>query len=328
MIKKTGMTSLVLTIPLPLTLLSKENDMTRNKIYDVIIIGGSYAGLSAAMALGRSLRNVLVIDSGKPCNAQTPHSHNFITQDGIKPSVIAKKAKEDVLQYNTVEFLNDLVIDGKKAQDNFEISTEKGEQIKGKKLIFATGIKDLMPDIKGFSDCWGISVIHCPYCHGYEFKEQKTGIMANGDTAFHIASLVNNLTNDLTIFTNGKNNFNIEQTDKLKKNNIKIIESQIIEVEHDNGNIQKIALENGKKMTFKAMYAAIPFKQHSGLPITLGCELTEQGYIEVDNFQKTSIDGVFACGDNSTMMRSVANAVANGNIAGAVANMELIHNEF
>lgn len=328
MIKKTGIGALALTIPIPLTLFSKENNMTSNKIYDVIIIGGSYAGLSAAMALGRSLRNVLVIDSQKPCNRQTPHSHNFITQDGVAPLEIAEKAKEDVLKYSTVSILNDLVVDGKKIENSFEVSTQKGEKIKAKKLIFATGVKDIMPDIKGFSDCWGISVIHCPYCHGYEFKGQKTGIMANGDRAFHMASLVNNLTDDLTIFTNGKNDFTIEQTEKLQKNSIEIIESEIIEVEHDKGYIRKIVLQNGEKLTFNALYAAIPFKQHSELPITLGCELTEQGYIEVDQFQKTSVEGVFACGDNSTMMRSVANAVANGNIAGAIANMELIHNEF
>ncbi|TRX45849.1 NAD(P)/FAD-dependent oxidoreductase [Fulvivirga sp. M361] len=325
-IKLTGLTAV--TFASPFTSFSKFNFMTDSKIFDVIIIGGSYAGLSAAMALGRSLRNVLIIDSGKPCNRQTPYSHNFITQDGIKPGIIAQNAKEQVLNYNTVKFLNDFAIGGKKIKNGFEITTENGEKIKSKKLIFSTGVKDIMPDIKGFSDCWGISVIHCPYCHGYEFKGQKTGIMANGNTAFHVASLVNNLTDNISILTSGKNDFTIEQTEKLKKNKIEVIETEISEIEHDNGSINNVVFKNGKKMNFNAVYAAIPFVQHSNIPASLGCEITEQGHIQVDDFQKTSMEGIYACGDNSTMMRSVANAVASGNIAGAMTNMELTHDNF
>ena len=166
--------------------------MTNNNHFDVIIIGGSYSGLSAAMALGRSLRNVLIIDSGLPCNRQTPHSHNFITQDGKQPAVIAGKARTQVLQYNTVRFLNGRAISGKKTENGFTISTQKEEVFTAKKLVFATGVKDIMPDIDGFSACWGISVIHCPYCHGYEVSNEKTGILANGDIAFHYAQLIRN----------------------------------------------------------------------------------------------------------------------------------------
>src|SRR5205823_5028536 len=113
--------------------------MTDNKNFDVIIVGGSYAGLSAAMALGRALRNILIIDSGLPCNRQTPHSHNFITQDGEKPSVVAAKAKAQVLKYNTVKILNDLAVSGKKTENGFAITTKTGETFGAKKLIFATG---------------------------------------------------------------------------------------------------------------------------------------------------------------------------------------------
>src|SRR5690606_28226163 len=143
-----------------------------------IIIGGSYARLSAAMALGRSLRNVLIIDSGLPCNRQTPHSHNFITQDGEKPNVIAEKAKAQVLNYDTIKFYNGTAVSGSKIENGFVITTQTEEKFTAKKLIFATGIKDIMPDIKEFQACWGISVIHCPYCHGYEFRNQKTAILA------------------------------------------------------------------------------------------------------------------------------------------------------
>src|SRR5690606_26609566 len=142
--------------------------MANNKHFDVIIIGGSYAGLSAAMALGRALRNVLIIDGGSPCNRQTPHSHNFITQDGEKPHIIAEKARTQVLQYPTIKFITGIAHSGFKTEFGFTITTKANETFEAKKLIFATGLKDNMPDIKGFSECWGISVIHCPYCHGYE----------------------------------------------------------------------------------------------------------------------------------------------------------------
>jgi thioredoxin reductase len=302
--------------------------MTDTKSFEVIIIGGSYAGLSAAMALGRSLRSVLIIDGGLPCNRQTPRSHNFITHDGEKPGEIAEKAKADVLKYDTVSFLNDSAITGEKVEDHFIITTQLGNKFYAKKLIFATGIKDLMPEIKGFAECWGISVIHCPYCHGYEFRGKNTGILANGARAFHLASIIDNLTDKLTIFTNGKADFTEEQTINIKQHNIAIIEATITEVEHTNGLIKNIFLSDGTSMPFDALYAALPFTQHSDIPASLSCELTEHGHIKVTSFQETNINGVFACGDNSNMMRSVALAVSSGNVTGAVVNGKLIEEQF
>ncbi len=296
--------------------------------YEVIIIGGSYSGLSAAMALGRSLRKTLVIDSGKPCNEQTPHSHNFLTQDGKSPREIAESAQKQVSEYETVHFHKGKAIDAKKSENSFEITTEKGEKFHSKKLIIATGIVDEIPDIKGFKESWGISLIHCPYCHGYEYKGKKTGIIANGDKAVHISSLVKNLTEDVTILTQGKANFTDEQLEKLKRNNIQIIESEISELKHDNGIVESIIFSDQTEIKFEAVYGAFPFHQHSDIPKNLGCEFTEFGHIKTDQFQKTNIPGIFVCGDNSSMMRSVSNAVMTGNVAGAMVNMELVTDYF
>lgn len=302
--------------------------MTINTSFDVIIVGGSYAGLSAAMALGRSLRKVLIIDSGKPCNAQTPHSHNFVTQDGEKPGVIAEKAKQQVLSYPTIEFMHDIAVSGQKMESGFAVTTASGNVYAAKKLIFATGVKDIMPDLEGFDACWGISVIHCPYCHGYEVRNQETGILANGDAAMHYAQLILNLTKRLTIYTNGTPEFTAEQTATLKKRGIGIIETEIAGLEHDSGQLTHISFKDDSKTPADAVYARPPFTQHSGIPVQLGCELTELGYLKVDSFQKTTIDGIFACGDNTSMMRSVANAVATGNLAGAAVNSVLAGEEF
>ncbi|MGH2624817.1 MAG: NAD(P)/FAD-dependent oxidoreductase, partial [Sphingobacterium sp.] len=244
--------------------------MTGTKDFEVIIIGGSYAGLSAAMALGRSLRNVLIIDSGLPCNRQTPHSHNYLTQDSKTPNEISALAKQQVEKYETVKFHKGLAIGGKKTENGFKIVTQTGKEFEAKKLIFATGIKDIMPNIKGFSECWGVSVIHCPYCHGYEFRNQKTGIMSNGEKAFHVTSLVNNLTDNITILTSGKAEFSAEQTAKLSKHHIQIIEKEITEIEHENGQIKNVIFKDGSKMNFDAVYSSVPFKQHSDIPVSLG----------------------------------------------------------
>lgn len=298
------------------------------KYFEVIIIGGSYAGLSAAMALGRSLRKVLIIDSGLPCNRQTPYSHNFITHDGKKPGEISKIAKAEVLKYHTVSFLEDLAIGAEKVDEGFKILTQSGIEFHAKKLIFATGIKDTMPDIKGFTECWGISVIHCPYCHGYEFKDKATGILANGARGFHLASMVSNLTDQVTLLTNGKPDFKDEQILKLKQHDIQIIETGITAIEHQDGFIRQIIFADGTSRSFKALYAALPFTQHSNLPVSLGCELTEHGYIKVGSFQETNINGIYACGDNTNMMRSVALAVSTGSVAGAVVNGKLVEENF
>lgn len=328
MIKLSGLVLASTTIPIPLTAFTTHNHMKNNTHFDVIIIGGSYAGLSAAMALGRSLRNVLILDAGLPCNRQTPHSHNLITHDGAKPSEIALKAKADVLKYDTVSFLQDSAISGTKNENGFAIRTLSGKEFNAPKLIFATGIKDTMPNIKGFAECWGISVVHCPYCHGYEFRNQNTGIIANGARGYHLTSMVHNLTGKLALLTNSKADFTEEQIQKINANTIPIIDTTITEIEHKNGYVTNVIFADGSKKSFDALYAAIPFTQHSDIPASLGCELNEQGYIKVSPFQETNISGVFACGDNSNMMRSVANAIYTGNFTGAIVNGKLVEENF
>lgn len=296
--------------------------------FDVIIIGGSYAGLSAAMSLGRALRNVLIIDSGNPCNRQTPHSHNFLTRDGETPAQISALGKEQVAEYKTLTFHEGLALSGAKTDDGFEIHTQAGNQFTAKKLVFASGIRDIMPDIKGFAECWGITAIHCPYCHGYEVKHERTGILANGDGAFEYAKLISNWTKDLTVFTNGPSTITEEQLAKIRSHQINIVETEIGSFEHDKGYLQRIIFKDGSDFPLKAVYSRPQFEQHSDIPAALGCELTEQGLLKVDNMQRTTVPGVYACGDNASGMRSVANAVATGSFSGAALNREMIDETF
>jgi len=302
--------------------------MPHNNNFDAIIIGGSYAGLSAALSLGRSLRNVLVIDSGMSCNRQTPHSHNFITQDGKTPKEISTLAKEQVSHYKTVRFYSGTAVDATKKEKRFEIKTQPGDLFYSRKLIISTGLKDLMPDIKGFAECWGTSVIHCPYCHGYEVKNEKTGILSNGDPGFELSRLISNWTRDLTLYTNGPSTLTAEQDEKLRKHNIQIVENEIHSFEHKNGQLQNIIFDDNSKTSITAIYARPEVTQHSDLTSQLGYQLTEQGRVKVDTSQKTTIEGVFACGDCSNSSRDIALAISSGVIAAGTCNKELILEEF
>ena len=305
----------------PLRMKHKKPVSDATSSWDVIVVGGSYAGLSAAMTLGRSVRSTLVIDSGRPCNRFTPHTHNFITHDGQTPAAVAQQAKEQVLRYLTVHWAEDRVVEAQGNDGRFQVRTEEGQVLLAKKLLFATGVKDIMPDLPGFADCWGVSVIHCPYCHGYEVKSQRTGILTNGEAALDFGRLIRHWTADLTVFTDGPATFD---TSPLQEMNVGIDERKISSIEHRNGMIEHLRFQEGPPMVLDALYARPAFEQHCPLPATLGCQFTEAGYVQADDFQRTSLPGVFAAGDATSPFRAVSVATAAGTRAGAFINHDLI----
>lgn len=315
---------------LPLRSLATTLNMTmkESQQFDVIIVGGSYSGLAAGMALGRALRRVLIVDSGLPANRQTPFSHNFITQDGVPPHLIAAKARAQVERYPSVEFLSGKVTDARIKDDGFQVGVDNNIQFTAKKLILATGIRDVMPPIPGFAECWGISVLHCPYCHGYEVRDEVTGVLGNGDKAFELARLISNWTKELTLFTNGPSTLTPEQSAALRKHGIGIEQTPVQELVHDRGRLHQVRFSNGSARAIHSLYAMPAFDQHSSAPQEIGCAFTEEGYIQVDAQQRTSVPGIYACGDSTTRLRTVANAVATGTTAGMMLNKELIAEEF
>jgi thioredoxin reductase len=301
--------------------------MKNSLSFEVIVIGGSYAGLSAALTLGRSLRKVLVIDAGQPCNSQTPYAHNFITHDGSKPFEIARLAKDQVLKYPTVSFLDDLVTSVRQGENTAVVETASGESFIAKKILLATGVLDLMPATKGFKECWGISVLHCPYCHGFEVRNKKIGLFGNGDSGFELVKLIQHWSKDLILFTNGSSSFSLPQIEVIKKLNIAIVEDIINEIEEERGQVKKIALLGGSNFPLDAIFARVPFKQSSSIAAELGCELSETNLIKANEFGKTNLAHVFAAGDNSSPIRSLSVAVANGMKAGVWINRELMESE-
>jgi thioredoxin reductase len=309
--------------------LNHSNEMkTNSDLYDVIIVGGSYAGLSAAMALGRSKRKVLIVDAGNPCNAQTPHSHNFLTQDGQTPYAIAASAKEQVLKYPTIVYRRDLASSASKKSDGFEIRTDSGENFSTRKLLLATGIKDTMPGIEGFKACWGISVLHCPYCHGYEIRDKHIGILANGDFAFEFVKTIRHWSKDLVLLTNGSSTLSPEQTRVINDLGVVIIDAPVKAIKHQQGQMSHVILEHDRNFPLSAVFSKVPFTHHTEIAGQLGCEFTDMNLIKTDDFGSTSVDGVYAAGDCSIQYRSVSIAVASGTKAGIGINKALIESEY
>lgn len=292
--------------------------------YDVIIIGGSYAGLSAALVLGRSLRRVLVIDAGQPANRQTPHAHNFLTRDGETPAQLSAIAREQVSQYPTVQFWADKVTAAGQAETGFSVTTQDGIVFQARKLLLATGVADIMPDLPGFAECWGRSVLHCPYCHGYEVHGEPLGILANGEVGYEMATLIQHWSNQLTLFTNGPSMLTDGQQQTIAQLNISVVEKPITAIEHEAGMLTALLMVDGSRAQPRAIFSRVPFRQHTDIAAELGCSLTENGLIEATEFGETNVPGVLVAGDATTLMRQVACAVSGGVKAGAWINRELI----
>ena len=300
-----------------------------SKGFEVIIMGGSYAGVSAALILARSYRRVLIIDSGNSGNMKVSKIYNFITHDNEPPANIIKIAKQQVLKYRTVKFIYDKVISLTQDKGLFYIESKLGEKYTAKKILCATGISDKAGNIAGFDECRGISIIHCPYWQGYEYKNQVIGILGNGNAAYEAARLLTTWTKKIVIFTNGNSILSEDQINTLNKYKVNIIETKITRFIHNNGQLKNIIFIDNSTYKLNALYTKIPFKQACDLPaIGLGCTLTEEGLIQVDSWQRTSVYGVFAAGDNSFPEKAISLSVASGTTAGMYINHELTEEAF
>jgi thioredoxin reductase len=227
-----------------------------------------------------------------------------------------------------VECRQGLVVEATVTEGGYRLRVDDGALFSSKKLVFATGIRDVLPAIPGFAECWGISVLHCPYCHGYEVRDEVTGVLGNGDKAFDLVRLISNWTKQLTLFTDGPSTLSEAQTRSLHQHGISIEQDSVKELAHRKGQLHHIQLGDGSALGLHALYAMPPFEQHSEIPQQLGCALTPEGYIQVDVQQRTTVAGIYAAGDNTTRLRTVANAVATGTTAGMMLNKELVAEDF
>lgn len=293
-------------------------------MHDVLIIGGSYAGLAAAMALGRSMRDVVVIDAGRPCNRFTPHSHNFLTHDGRPPAEIAEIARAQVLAYPTVHMKHAVATNIRSDGEGFMVSVDDGTDLRAKKVILATGIVDTLPDIRGLSACWGKSVLHCPYCHGYEVRGRSTLILANDESGVEMARMVSHWAGDLTMLTNGQPGLTDAHLQRLHAAGISVNVRPIAEIEHVDGYVRRVHVDDGSVVSCEVVYAKVPFVLHNDLSVQIACDHTPEGYVAVDGMGRTSVAGIYAAGDCTSRLRTVANAVGTGTAVGMQVNKDLV----
>lgn len=290
-------------------------------MYDVIIVGAGPAGLSAALALGRIRRRVLVIDSRKPRNAPSSASHNFFTRDGTPPFEILRIGREQLQPYG-VEVLDAEATDAFREGDVLTVVLGDGSRRSARRLLLATGVVDPLPEIEGLRELWGKSVVHCAYCHGWEFRDQPLAVYANGDIAIEIVALVRCLSRDVVLCTDGEADLG-EGRERLDRSGIPIREERIVRVEGRDGHLERIVFADGTDLPRRALFVPTAPRQHSDLPERLGCELTEFGLVQVDALGLTTVPGVYAAGDLALRRQSVVVASADGMIAGVTINHEL-----
>jgi thioredoxin reductase len=292
-------------------------------VYDVIIVGGSYAGISAGLQLARARRQVLVIDAGQRRNRFANHSHGFLGQDGRSPATIASEARAQLLAYPTVQWISRPAIQAKTGDAGYTVTVENGEQFAARRLILATGVVDELPEVPGVSERWGQRVFHCPYCHGYELNGGQVGVLAASPLAIHHALMLPDW-GPTTLFLNGVFEPDADQLVSLATRGVTVIDEPVLSV---GGEQADVTLASGRVIKLAGLFTQPRTRMSSPLAAQLGCEF-EAGptgeFIKVDAMRETSVRGVFACGDAAIGAGNVAIAVGEGARTGGAAHQSLM----
>ncbi len=295
-------------------------------MYDALIIGGSFAGLAAAMQLGRARRRVLVIDAGEPRNRFAHASHGFPGQDGVAPHVVLDTFRAQVFAYPTVRMHAGMATDARAAgDDGFVVELESGESFLAARLVLATGVADELPDVPGLAERWGRTVLHCPYCHGYEVADGRLGLLATTEASMHLALLLPDWSADVTLFTNGAFSIDANRQAALAARGVRIDTRRIAALAGDAPALDGVRLEDGAVVALDALFTGTQMRV-SPLAERLGCALEEghpNRYVRTDERQATNVAGVFCAGDAARTAHNIAGAVSDGAMAGIAAHQSL-----
>ncbi|SDK36726.1 NAD(P)/FAD-dependent oxidoreductase [Sediminibacillus albus] len=298
-------------------------------LLDCVIVGGGPAGLNASLVLARANKKIVLFDEDKPRNAVTYESHGFITRDRIKPSEFKRLAKEELKEYPSLEIRHQRVTAIQKQDGFFLVQADDGISYRTRKVILATGLKDILPDIEGIYDMYGTSLFSCPFCDGWELRDRPLVVIAEDERAMHLAKMIFNWSKDLVVCTNGKTLFSKEQNELLTKKNIIVVEDEIESLQGDKGQLKKIRFKNGKEIEREGGFVASKLKQASALAESLGCAMSEMGGIETDDFGRTEVEGLFASGDNSIVAPAqLIIAASEGSKAAIAVVAELVNEDF
>lgn len=290
--------------------------------FDVIVIGGSYAGLAAATQLARARRQVLVIDAGQRRNRYAQHSHGFLGQDGREAAAIAADGRAQLMKYATVRWQEGSATQAVAQDGGFRVTLADGSAFNGQRLVLATGVVDQLPALPGLSERWGSSVFHCPYCHGYELEQGRIGVLATSALAMHHALMLPDW-GTVTLFLNSAFEPDQEQLDHLARRGVTIERAPVRAI----GGHATVELRDGRALEMDGLFVVSRLHSASPLAEQLGCEMEEGPmghYVYTNMVKATSVAGVYACGDAARQSGNVALAVGDGTMAGVGAHQSLI----
>ncbi|MBG6182379.1 thioredoxin reductase [Arthrobacter sp. CAN_A214] len=309
--------------------------------YDVVIIGGGAAGLSAAVTLGRALRSVLVIDAGQPRNAPAAGVHGFLSRDGMSPLELLSIGREEVSTYGGV-ILQGTAVSARALhsqagelqpwKSGFEVLLEDGGPVTARRLLLTTGLVDELPDIPGLREQWGHGVVHCPYCHGWEVRNRPIGVLASGPMATHQALLFRQWSADVTLFLNDAGTPTEEEWEKLAARSIRVVEGAVREVQADAEGVTGVVLESGRAFALGALVVGPRLTARSPVATSLGLLTKEHllgmgASLETDARGATAVKGVWAAGNATDLVAQVISSAAGGVASGAAINADLIDEE-
>jgi thioredoxin reductase len=295
--------------------------------YDCIIVGAGPAGLSAALMLGRCRRRVLVCDAGEPRNARSKGLHNYLTRDGTAPLEFLRLARKEVEEYPTIEFLPAEVKDARRTSDGFTVVLADRTELSTRKLLLATGVVDDLPDIDGLRPLYGTSVHHCPYCDGWEWRDQPIAIFGRGEDASALALALTVWSDDLVLCTDGPNGLTRAQREQLERVGIKVREDEVVRLEGQRGWLSRIIFAEGEPLPRRALFLSSAQLQRSDLALRLGCRFTEKGAVNTGSCEATDVPGLYVAGDASKEAQFVVVAAAEGAEAGMAINKALLKDD-
>jgi thioredoxin reductase len=291
-------------------------------MYDVVIVGGGPAGLSAALVLGRCRRRVLICDAGKPRNAAARALHGYLTRDGVEPLELLRIGRDELQPYG-IELRRVEVTDVIRSGELFEVLIGTADRVRAHAVLLATGIQDELPAVPGLADCYGITVHHCPYCDGWEHREKALAVIGHGAGAAGLALSLKTWTDRVALCTDGPSRLNRRHREQLAGQAIVVHEQRIARVEHRDGHVAGLMLATDEIVPCQGIFFAGRQSQQCDLPRRLGCEFTRKGTVKTNHLGETCVPGIFVVGDASRDVQFVIVAAAEGAKAGVAVNKAL-----